>query len=436
MNRVSFFVVAAVFLAAGSPGIRTAHAEDATLRRLQDVLVPLPDKAALAPLVERAAQRRAVLLGENTHGTSEYYAWRAALSLALVDRHGFRFIAVEGDSDAWYAVHPYLAGCPDAPDTAEEALRVFTRWPPWMWSNQETAALVDALRERNLSRPPEEHVYVYGMDLYGAPAALRAVIETVERYDADTATALSGDYRRLLNQGDDLGNYARSIARGATPTEGPEQALERIRRWLDARDDIEPAVASRLIHLALTVRDAERHYRAMAQGGAESWNARADHFFVAFNHLLEKYGPDSRGIAWAHNTHIGDARATPMGQQGQRNLGQVARERLGAEQVYAVGFTGARGRVIGARQWGQAWRDKRKPSPRDGSLESGLMQLEPERFLLWLDGDEPIFDGPVLHRAIGVVYRPELDGAQNYVPTDLNARYDALLFFRDTTPLR
>ncbi len=415
-----------------------AGADDPLVARARDAGIPLPDKAALAPLLERAAERRAVLLGECTHGTSEFYRWRAALSRALVEQHGFRFLVVEGDADAWYAVRPYLAGAEDGPATAAEALRAFRRWPTWLWANEETAALLDVLREFNRDRPAEEQVFVYGLDLYGAPTSIRDVLDAVGAHDESKAAALAADYRALRAYGSDWTGYARSVAGGGSPTDGADRALRRIRAWLETQPDLDPAERFRIEHLALGIRDAERHYRAMPQPGAASWNKRADHFFTVLDRLLDRYGPDAQGIVWAHNTHIGDARATAMAARGQRNIGQLARERLGGDAVLLVGMTAARGRAVAARQWGAARAEMRMPAPRPGSLEARLERAGPERLLLLFDDDpgwQP-FREEIGHRAVGVVYRPALDYAQNYVPTVPAARYDALLFFRQTAPLR
>lgn len=401
----------------------------------RDAALILSEPSDLSPLLELSASRRVVMLGESTHGTAEFYNWRRDISLALIRDHGFDFILVEGDGESWYQTRPYLAGETETGDKKEFIAGIFTRWPSWLWANEETARLIDDLRQHNQKQAPEKRAFIYGMDLYGAPKAMPMLLDKVAPIDRDLRDKLALDYRELMAFGDDLSAYARSTA-GNRMTKGPRRALRRIEEWTKREDNADQEIAFRLLHLAHIVNDAERHYRAMATPDKDSWNVRADHFHQVLLRLLEHYGPDSRGIVWAHNTHIGDARATPMATQGQRNIGQMARNHLGNDDVLLVGFTTAMGQAIAAPAWGGAWRAKPIPEPQPGSLEYKLMDYGPEQFLLIFNQIPSLapFMEVMGHRAVGVVYNPGLE-ARNYVPTIPARRYNALVFVRQTTPL-
>jgi erythromycin esterase len=415
-----------------------ATAEDAFESQVRSAAIALENADDLDPLLESAAGRRAVLLGESTHGTSEFYRWRKWITRRLIEEQGFRFLAVEGDWEAWHALRPYLEGDPSAPASAREALRGFQRWPGWLWANEETARLVEWMRAFNAGRVVGDRVYIYGLDLYGARTAWRELLDRIRTHDPDGVRQFEEDYEAIARHDGDLVAYARALAAGeSSAASGTERALERVRAWVRDRPELDPVEAFHLEQLARVIRDAELHFRAMADETLNSWNKRADHFFVTFDRLLRRYGPDARGIVWAHNTHIGDARATPMSAAGRRNIGQWVRQEYGLDAVLLVGVTSARGRVIAAPIWGTAWRTKPMPPARPGSLEARLEGAGPDRYLLLFgagSGWAP-FQTWMDQRGIGVTYNPEQDHGY-YLPAVPAARYDALIFFRETEPLR
>ncbi len=415
------------------------QAEPERLSALRQVASPVRDDRDLNPLVERMGRARLVLLGEASHGTREFYTRRMDLSLRLIREHGSRFIAVEGDWAALYRLNRYIQGGTDAPPSALDVMRGFERWPTWMWANEETLELVEALREWNESRPGEQPVGLYGIDLYGPGEALELALRTLHEKSPGLGTALRRRLEPLAPLGADPQGYVQSLAQGAASL---EPAAQKALDWVDAERDALQALCSETLLLveqtAHLLHHAERHYREMLIRGPASWNSRADHFWRSTSRLLDHHGPDARGIVWAHNTHIGDARATPMAAQGQRNIGQLARAALGRDQVFALGFATHRGAVKAGRSWGAERERMTVPAAREGSLEDWLGQLgKPTALLSFFPRDSvpEALLAPFDHRAIGVLYQPEREHLGNYVPSVLPERYDALLFIAETRAL-
>jgi erythromycin esterase len=425
-------------LAATGPATARPDRDAAATDTLRALAVPLDDPGDLTPLVERAASVRLVLLGESTHGTSEFYAWRSEISKRLIRVKGFRFIAVEGDWADIYRLNRYVKGLPGAEKEARGIMESFRRWPTWMWANEETLALVEWLRVHNLRLPMEERVGFYGMDVYGDDHVLNAMLAKLAALDGNLAEEMRALYGPYLPVAGDPSLYGQSLARGASfapaAREGYALLKERTRPLLEEN----PAARFNLLQSALVVQNAEAHYRAMHHPGENSWNARADHFFLTVERLLEHYGEGAQGIVWAHNTHIGDARATPMAQRGDRNIGMAARTALGAENVLAVGFGTDRGTAIAGRQWGAPPERMALPPSGPGSVEALMAATELEAALLVFDpeADLSALAAPRGHRAVGVVYNPEHEFPGNYVPTRLTDRYDAFIFIRTTRALR
>jgi erythromycin esterase len=401
--------------------------------------LPLQDASDLGPVILQAQDRRLVLLGEASHGTSEFYTWRAALTRRLVEEAGFRFVAVEGDWVPIYRLNRYVKGLPESGESARAVMQTFSRWPTWMWANEEMVGLIEWLRDFNRGRPRHERVGFYGIDVYGEEDARRKVLTLLEAMDPELGREVAERYACLDRYGDDLTEYARGIARGR---DSCETAVAEVVDLLQAhRADLEsddPALFFHLEQTARVVRGAERHYRAMPVPGPESWNFRVDHFFETVDRLRAYFGPGSKGIVWAHNTHIGDARATAMAAQGQRNIGQLAREGYGPEAVFALGFGTHRGQVMAAREWGLAGQIMEVPPAAEGSFEDLLHRTgKPSVLLLLEDLRRP---GPLMqpraHRAIGVVFRPERERIRNYVETLIPERYDAFIYLETTGPVR
>ncbi len=415
-----------------------ADSSDALLEALAARAHAFEDPADLTPLIERAGERKLVLLGESTHGTSEFYRWRAKISQRLITEHGFRFVAVEGDWAALYRLNRYVKHLPGAEPDARAIMVSFDRWPEWMWANEEMLAFVEWLREWNAERPPEERVGLYGVDVYGDETVLEKLLLKLGRIDADLAKEAETLYAPFLPFAGNARDYAMHLARGGSAfDEGAANAYAHLREALLALD-VDAHMTLNVLHSARVIINAERHYRANVDRALHGWNARADHFFYTAETLLAHYGEDSQGIVWAHNTHIGDARATSMGRDGSRNIGQAAREALGADHVYAVGFGTDRGTVIAGRRWGGAREVMRMPAGGPNTLESALRALDMPKAMIFLDDatEVPVLMAVIGHRAIGVIYHPEREYPGNYVPTVLARRYDAFLYFAETKALQ
>lgn len=432
-------------LAAGWVAAMPAGVDAADARRvaaLVELARPLEDDASLAPLIKRIGGARYVLLGEASHGTSEFYTWRDRITRLLVAEHGFRFIAVEGDWDACYRINRYVKHLPGAGESARAILESFDRWPQWMWANEEVEALVEWLREFNADRTPEERAGFYGIDLYGLSDSMQRVVAYLRERDREAADRAQAAYACLAAYTDSISQYAWAARTGiADCAEGVEAVLEHLRERAPAYRAEDPKAYFNAKLNALVVRNAEAHYRAAGLPDAISWNRRVDHFLEAIERVSAFKGEAARGVVWAHNTHVGDARATAMRERGSTNIGQLLRQRHGPDQVYAVGFSTHRGRVLAGSAWAEPVQRMAVPPAVPGSAEDLLHRaaraMDMQRFLLLFGPEDR--EGPLGerlgHRAIGVVYRPA-DERGNYVPTVLPQRYDALIYIDETRPLK
>jgi len=391
----------------------------------------------LDPLLERIGEARCVLLGEASHGTSEYYKWRASISERLIREKGFSFIAVEGDWPDCYEVNRYAKGYPNSGKSAREVLEAFDRWPTWMWANEEILELAERLRQYNGGLPEEERVGFYGLDVYSLWESMGAVIEYLERVDPEAVDTARRAYKCFEPYGEDVREYARATAFVPTSCEAEvvEMLAELRNRLPEYRDDPESRFSAE--QNALVVRGAERYYRAMVRGGSSSWNVRDRHMVETLERLMHHHGPDAKAIVWEHNTHIGDARYTDMADVGMVNVGQLMREQRGEVDVVLVGFGSHRGSVIAGAEWGAPMERMPVPPAREGSWEDILHRTsEEDKLLVFAEAENE--DGslePRAHRAIGVVYDPARERYGNYVPTVLPRRYDAFLYVDESRAL-
>ncbi len=403
---------------------------------LEKIARPLEKPKNLDELTVAMRDRRLVLLGESTHGTHEYYTWRDQITRRLVADAGFRFVLVEGDWASLHELNRYVKHLPGAPATAREALAAQQRWPQWLWANEETLALAGWLREWNGKQEPENRVGFHGMDVYGPWGSADLVSGFLETHLPDAAPRVARKLAPMQAHRDDIGGYVRGHYAGeAEVMKDFAGLLEMVRETRDAEgvDSVEWFAAKQAVHV---VKGAHRHFMGMAEQGPQSWNRRAEHMHQTALRLLERHGAGSRGIVWAHNTHIGDACATAMGMRGEVNIGHLARESLGHEEVFALGFATHRGRVIAGRSWEGPREEMEIPPGAPGSLEALLNTRFPEGALFFTaEAPSSARIDNIPHRAIGVVYHPENE-AGNYVPTRPVARYDALLFLPETTALK
>jgi erythromycin esterase len=389
------------------------------------------------PLFNEISGQRLILLGESSHGTSEFYVWRAELSKYLVKQKGFNFIAVEGDWPAFSRLNAYVKHKPGAPGSIHEAMAAIDRWPQWMWRNREFKRLVAWLHDFNSTRDPGRRVGLYGIDLYAKQDAMREVISWSASVDEAKARNIERLYA-CLSGFSHARDYIVSIREtGENCSSAVEYVLGQV-RGLSRQD---PDIANSWEYFnaeqnAKLVVHAERHYRANLERGASAWNHRAAHFELTAKRLLDFYGDDSSGIVWAHNTHVGDARATDMAHQGMKNVGQLSRERWGADKIYAIGFGTYEGNVYAAREWEGVRETMPTPQARPDSWEFMLQATEQDQFYLLFssDGLRQALAGSIPHRAIGVTFNPGQE-RRNYVNSILPERYNAFIFIRETDVL-
>ncbi len=406
---------------------------------IQSRALPLNDAADLDRLIHMAGERRLVLLGEASHGTHEYYAWRDSISRRLIAEHGFRFIAVEGDWASLYELNRYVKHMPGAAGSAQEVLMGLDRWPLWMWGNEEVLALAEWMREYNAGRPPGERAGFYGKDVYDEWRSLSRVKEILAHHDRELYQQVSAHYTCFEAYGGDSWQYAQAVARGAGDCVLPlSRVVDLLRDERHRLDQLEDHEYFDLLQNALVLKHAEKFYRlSLTRQDASSWNSRVNYMHMTVNRLLDMYGPESQGIVWAHNTHIGDARFTEMQQRRQENIGQLARVDLGPDNVFLVGFSTYKGEVKAGASWGDRRQKMEVPEAPANSIEGYFERTGEESFYLLFDDTDrthEAFMQPMGNRAIGVVYDPRNDPRQ-YVQTIVPLRYDALLFFRETRAL-
>lgn len=406
------------------------------------------DQNSLAPLLDRCSDARLVLLGEATHGTSEFYRMRACITRALIQHHHFDFLAVEADWPDAATVNDHVRGAVSQRSPHEHRsprTTPFARFPVWMWRNEETAHFVKWLREWNVDNlPPSQRVGFHGLDLYSMFASAAIVLEYLEAVDADAALLARQRFASLTRWQDDPSGYARAVISGRC--ESAEDAVCKVlcdllaRQLEDATCKDEPLFDA--VQNARVVAHAEQYYRAMYQASPRSWNLRDSHMFEVLEALLAHYGPEARGIVWEHNSHIGNALATEMSQQGQLSLGQLCRQRYG-NQAYLVGFGTNHGSVMAAPAWGSMGRVMAVRDALEGSYERLFHDSQVPALSLPLR--EPVNDAvrdelmtPRLERAIGVVYRPQSERASHYFSAALPEQFDEFVWVDEThavTPL-
>ncbi|MCX4470270.1 erythromycin esterase family protein [Micromonospora sp. NBC_01655] len=386
------------------------------------------------PLLERVRDARIVMIGEATHGTHDYYRLREQLTRRLIAERGFSFVAVEGDWPDCERVHRSVTAAPGGLADPQAALERFERWPTWMWANAEVARFCRWLRAWNLERPAQGRAGFHGLDVYSLWESMQAIFDYLGEEEPASLEVAQEAYRCFEPYGRRVEEYGAASRFVSARCE--EEVVELLARTRERAASDGPDRFSAWQN-AEVVAGAERYYRAMVAGGPESWNVRDIHMADTLDRLLDFYGPDARGVVWAHNTHVGDARATDMAAGGLVNVGQLARERHGADDVVLVGFGSYRGTAVAAPRWGSPAEAMVVPPARPGSVERRLHELMPERAVLVFGGpDQP---GWVTaehdHRAIGVVYDPTFESWGNYVPTRLGERYDAFVWCDDTTAL-
>ena len=417
---------------------RPAASRPETIAKLlRETAEPLDDieHAALDGLLERIGDGHVVLLGEATHGTSEFYRMRARITRELILRHGFTVVAVEADWPDAACVDHYVRHF-DAPPAPWKA---FTRFPTWMWRNREVEQFVQWLREHNRGiTAPEQRTGFYGLDLYSLYTSIDAVLRYLDSVDPAAATVARARYGCLTPWQTDPAAYGRAVVTGGY--RGCEQqVVAMLRDLLDKRLDYQLRDGERYLDAlqnARLVANAERYYRVMYYGSRDSWNLRDQHMFETLQVLLAFHGPNTKAVVWEHNSHVGDATATEMGARGELNVGQLARAAFG-EAAYLVGFGTDRGTVAASTDWGGPMELKQVRPAHPESYEKLCHDSSVEAFLLALrhprrSALREELTHARLERAIGVVYRPETELASHYFQAVLPRQFDEYVWFDET----
>lgn len=395
------------------------------------------------PLMKLIGNSPLVLIGEASHGTHEFYRERAQITKRLIKEKGFTAVAVEADWPDAYRVNRYVRSAGNDAD-AVEALSGFKRFPAWMWRNADVLDFIGWLRSYNDDLPVSAaKTGFYGLDLYSLHTSIEAVLDYLDRIDPEAARRARARYACFDHFGKDEQAYGYAAGLGISEScedKVVSQLLELYRNsaeyaWRDGRVAADENFYA--TQNARLVMNAERYYRSMFRGRVSSWNLRDAHMVETLESLLAFLGTQSshsKIVVWEHNSHLGDARATRMGQEGEWNVGQLVRERHGRDAVL-VGLTTYEGTVTAASNWDAPAERKRVRPALENSYEALFHELDIPRFLLTLRDTEhaaAALREPLLERAIGVIYRPETERASHYFQARLSAQFDAVLHFDET----
>ncbi|KAL1695659.1 erythromycin esterase-domain-containing protein [Schizophyllum commune] len=434
----------------------TATATDPSLPDLiranaRDLPDPLTDPERFgAKFDSLCSGARVVLLGEASHGTSELYRSRAAITQRLIQNHGFDIVAVEADWPDASTINRYVKHKrPMQPPPSAEKVP-FTRFSSWMWQNADVARFIPWLRFYNGNIKEEDRVGFYGLDLYNLNPSMRSVLEYLQRVDPEAARIARSRYGCLAPWAKEPAEYgAASLRAGYAKCEKGVVQVQRdlleqhLAGAVDEDDVLNAEACARL------VTNAERYYRAMFYGGEESWNLRDTHFFETLQSVLEAKGPNAKAVVWPHNSHVGDARYTDMGaERGELNIGQLCREHYG-DAVRIIGFGTHTGTVAAADEWDDPMRVMRVVPSREDSCERVFHETDIPRFFVDLRGRKAVEDvnneegesaaamrrqlmAKRRERFIGVIYRPRTELWSHYSFAVLPRQFDAYVWF-DTT---
>jgi erythromycin esterase-like protein len=407
---------------------------------LRDAAYPLTgSKNDYDPLLDRIGNARVVLLGEASHGTHEFYRERARITRRLIEEKGFGAVAVEADWPDAYRVNRWvrIAG---NDRTAMESLGGFERFPTWMWRNRDVLEFVDWLRGHNESLAREQQTGFYGLDLYSLFASMEEVVRFLERVDPEAARRARYRYSCFDAFGEDTQAYGYAAEFGLTQScedQAVQQLVELQRRAAELAQRDGRIPEDEVFYAeqnARLVKNAEEYYRTMFRGRVSSWNLRDRHMAETLEALiahLERTGRGAKVVVWEHNSHIGDARATSMGDMGEWNVGQLAREQFGSDAIL-VGFSTYTGTVTAASDWDAPAERKRVRPGLPGSFEALFHGVGIPDFLLDLKRNSPVADALEqirLERAIGVIYHPRTERASHYFEARLPLQFDAVIHF-------
>jgi erythromycin esterase-like protein len=398
----------------------------------------------VSPLVEAVGDADVVLIGEATHGTHEFYQLRADLTRALIQHKGFNVVAVEADWPDAYRANRWVQGSSRDEDAAS-ALAGFTRFPRWMWRNDVVVDFLTWLREHNLQRHPRDRAGFYGFDLYSLHTSIEAVLSYLAKVDPDGAQRARRRYACFESFAQDSQAYGYATAVGLSPSceDGVVAQLVELRRCAAeyaSRDGDRPEDEFFSAEQnARLIRNAEEYYRAMFGPRDKSWNLRDTHMMETLDALCDwvtRHAGGTRAVVWAHNSHLGDARATQMSQWGELNLGQLVRQKHG-QRACLIGFTTHAGTVTAARDWDAPVEQRRVRPSLEGSYERLFHDVELARFFLDLreESVRELLTASRLERAIGVIYVPETERASHYFRAHLARQFDVVVHIDETRAL-
>ncbi|MFD6208959.1 erythromycin esterase family protein [Peribacillus sp. NPDC060253] len=398
--------------------------------------VPLTSEADWDKLVQQVENSKFVLLGEASHGTSEFYTARVEMTKKLIKEKGFTFVAVEGDWPACQAINRYVKGYDLVTKSAQDVLKSFNRWPTWMWANEEMIDLIEWMKEYNESGQNQTKVGFYGIDIYSLWESMDEVIHYLKEIDSPDLEAARQAFTCFEPFNRNNEEYA--VSAGIFSEDCIKEVAELL-TTIQQKKEKYPHHEELNLNLqvnALVAYNAENYYRTMVVHDDRSWNIRDMHMVDALNAIMDFYGSEGKAIVWEHNTHVGDASATDMRDAGMINVGQVIREQNPPEHVCIIGFGTYRGTVIAADEWGMNFEIKTVPPAMNGSWEEAMhLSGAYDKMLIFTDENRQLFRERVGHRAIGVVYRPEYEQHGNYVPSVMSDRYDAFVYIDETQAL-
>lgn len=414
---------------------------------IHEAAIPITDsEERYASLLEEIGDARFVLMGEASHGTHEFYQTRIELTQQLIEKKGFMAVMIEGDWPDAYRVHRYLQGQGDA-NQSELALEDFKRFPTWMWRNTNIPPFLHWLRAYNDKNIPINKVGFYGLDLYSLNASMQAVIQYLKKIDPLAAEQAINHYACFDHLNVDPQVYGYLTSSGVKKScmneavsvlcEIQHRAFAYLKNdGIAAEDDYFIATQN-----ARLVKNAETYYRSMYTGQVSSWNIRDRHMAETINiladHLEHRNNKPAKIIVWAHNSHVGDARATEMSERGEVNIGQLVREQH--TDTYAIGFSTHDGFVTAATDWDMPALQRAIVPGFSESYEELFHHIPYKNFILNMKGNEKLdhyLKIPRLQRAIGVIYRPETERLSHYFFTHLPYQFDSILHFDTTSAVR
>jgi erythromycin esterase len=422
---VTYFFIAIVLIASCAGPKKSAPPDNVSNGKIASH--PLRSEADLDILINAIGKSRIVLLGESSHGTAEYYDWRAAISKKLITEKGFNLIAVEGDYVDMRRLNQFVTG--ESNNTSiDSILSIFNRWPSWLWSNQEFAAFAEWIKEWNAKLKTGKKVNLSGLDVFNFSSAIDDLVKLLNHTPGSDHAKKSQDCLKPV--GGDALLYSAAVSKGSISCKDEINKLwEDIQKITGKKIDNENELT--LIQHALVARDGEQYFRLRNADAAESWNTRVRHMQQMILRLLEFYGKDSKLIVWAHNTHIGDARYTDMPTRRRTNIGELLRREFGEKNVFAIGFGSYAGEIVAGYRWGAPWSKIKIRSAKEGSWEQ-LLHIDGANNKIILSKDmihNPQLQTWIEQRSIGVVY------SETYIPSIIAMRYNAFIYFDTTHPI-